>query len=85
MDYANNEKENIPPAYIRKLEKRVVGDPYFNAESASKASVAILSLFFWVRALYDFDKIFKNTEPLRIKLAEATAIVNDKTATLKEK
>jgi len=30
MDYANNEKENIPPAYIRKLEKRVVDDPYFN-------------------------------------------------------
>jgi len=44
-----------------------------------------LYLFYWVKALYDFDQIYAMTEPLRIKLAACEKVVAEKTALLKEK
>jgi len=82
IDYAENKRTTIPEAYIRKLEKKVVNEAVFNEKQANNACLACKFFYFWVQALFDFDKIFKQTAPLREKLAACTKIVNEKTAIL---
>lgn len=57
-------------------------DPDFNVEKAEKVSKALKPLFNWVKAMYDFNKVFLQTAPLRKKLDEVTKFLNEKTKEL---
>jgi dynein heavy chain len=43
-------------------------DPEFTLERAKTASYAIQFLYLWVKAMYDFNKVYNETRPLREKL-----------------
>jgi dynein heavy chain len=45
-------------------------DPKFSLESAASSSFAIKFIFSWVKAMYDFYKVYTETEPIRVKLEE---------------
>jgi len=59
------EKESISPQLIKKLQEKILGDPEFTLERAKTASYAIQFLYLWVKAMYDFNKVFNETRPLR--------------------
>lgn len=61
----NYNREAINPKYIEKLEKVCMGHPKFNEADAYGGSKATGYLFGWVKAMYDFNKVFTETEPLR--------------------
>lgn len=67
-DLIEYKKESINPALIKKLQDKIMGDPEFTLERAKTASYAIQFLFLWVKAMYDFNKVFNETKPLREKL-----------------
>ncbi|KAL4440889.1 hypothetical protein ABPG74_009302 [Tetrahymena malaccensis] len=78
-------RENINPKYIEKLEKVCFPHPKFNEADAYGGSKATGYLFGWVKAMYDFHKVFTDTEPLRKQLDEVKRIVQLKTEELREK
>ena len=57
----------------------------FNAEKAASCSFAVKFLYSWIMAMYDFNKVYLETQPLREKLAVSMKIVATKTAELKLK
>jgi dynein heavy chain len=79
------DKDNINPAFIYKLEQRIMTDPDFNLERAKQCSFAVKFLYSWVRAMYDYNKVYIETRPLRDKLAHTRHILSEKTAFLNEK
>lgn len=79
------DRDKINPKYIEKLEKVCMGHPKFNEADAYGGSKATGYLFGWVKAMYDFNKVFTETEPLRKQLSQVKQIVEEKTAELKEK
>ena len=62
-----------------------MGHPKFNEADAYGGSKATGYLFGWVKAMYDFNKVFTETEPLRKQLDEVKRVVEVKQAELKEK
>ena len=60
-------------------------DPEFTLERAKTGSYAIQFLFLWCKAMYDFNKVFLETKPLREKLEGTQQLLAEKTAFLKEK
>jgi len=48
LDFAENQRENINPAYIKKLAVKVVHDDNFNEKDAGNACLAIKFIYFWV-------------------------------------
>jgi dynein heavy chain len=67
-DLTEYKKENINSAFIKKLQEKIMGDPEFTLERAKTASYAIQFLYLWVKAMFDFNKVFNETRPLREKL-----------------
>ena len=53
--------------------------------AAEKCSFATKFLFMWVKAMYDYFRVFTDTKPLREKLAAMRKIVDEKTAELRIK
>lgn len=49
----------------------VMSDPEFTYERAKQCSAAVKYLFSWVKAMYDYNRVFIETRPLREKLIEA--------------
>lgn len=62
-----------------------MGDPDFTLERAKTSSYAIQFLYLWVKAMFDFNKVFNETRPLREKLEATQKILSQKTAELNEK
>ncbi len=62
------DKENINPAFVKKLQDKVLVDPEFTFERAKATSYTIQFLYLWVKAMVDFNKVFLETKPLREKL-----------------
>ncbi len=60
-------------------------DPEFTLDRAKTASYAIQFLYLWVKAMYDFNKVFNETRPLREKLEATQKLLAQKTAFLKQK
>ena len=60
-------------------------DPEFTYERAKTASYAIQFLYLWCKAMYDFNKVYNETRPLREKLEATQKLLAEKTAFLKEK
>lgn len=82
LDY---DKENITQDIISNFEKKIKCHDSFNYDQALKANFALSFLYKWCMAMYEFDKTFKDTAPLREKLEAAEKVVREKTAELKEK
>ena len=57
-DLIEYKKESINPALIKKLTQTVMGDPEFTLERAKTSSYAIQFLYLWVKAMFDFNKVF---------------------------
>ncbi len=82
MEY---KKDNINPKYIEKIDKVCIDHPKFNEKDAYQASKACGYLFNWVKAMYDYYKVYTSTRPLREQLESVKKIVEDKKRELKEK
>ena len=54
-------------------------------ERAKTGSYAIQFLYLWVKAMYDFNKVYNETRPLREKLEATQKLLAEKTAFLKQK
>ncbi|KAL4464296.1 hypothetical protein ABPG72_011341 [Tetrahymena utriculariae] len=81
----NFKKENINQAYIKKLEEKILSHEDWSLEKAKTCSHAIKYIFSWCQAMYDFNKVFRETQPLRDKLEKFEKIVSEKMAELKIK
>ncbi|KAL4429885.1 hypothetical protein ABPG74_022908 [Tetrahymena malaccensis] len=79
------DKNNINPYNIQKLEKTIMPDPDFTLSRAQTCSYAVQFLFQWVKAMYDYNKVYLETKPLRDKLDETQKILDEKTKELNEK
>lgn len=64
-DLTEYKKDSINPALIKKLNERIMGDPEFTLDRAKTASYAIQFLYLWVKAMFDFNKVYNETRPLR--------------------
>ena len=84
-DLIEYKKENINPALIKKLQEKIMIDPEFTLERAKTGSYAIQFLYLWCKAMFDFNKVFLETKPLREKLEATQKLLAEKTAFLKEK
>jgi len=62
-----------------------MGDPEFTLDRAKTSSYAIQFLYLWVKAMFDFNKVFNETRPLREKLEATQKVLAEKTAFLKIK
>lgn len=76
-------KENINPQLIKKLQEKILPDPDFTLDRAKTCSYAIQFLYLWVRAMFDFNKVFNETRPLREKLEATQKLLAEKSAFLK--
>lgn len=81
----NYDKDNIPPVLIQRLEAKIFSLPDFTYEKVQGSNQACKYLFLWVKAMYDYYKVFTETKPLREKLVEVRRLVEVKTAELKVK
>jgi len=62
------------------LERTILKDPDFSLDRAKTCSFAVKYLYSWVQAMYDYNKVFLETQPMRDKLKAAMAIVQEKSA-----
>jgi len=86
LEFANSDqKNNIPPQVIKRFEQKIKNEPEFQAERVSKANTATRYLWAWVNAMYNYNKVYLSTQPLRDKLAESERILAEKNAELKAK
>lgn len=67
------EKDDIPPAVIKKLHERILCNDAFDPEKIKSVSTACMGLCKWVFALVEYDKVAKVVAPKRIALREAEA------------
>ncbi len=82
MDY---DKDNINPQFIKTLEEKIVDHPKFNQKDAWGASKAAGYLFGWVKAMYDYYKVFVTSEPIRKQLMDIQKVVDEKKEILGKK
>lgn len=69
----NFDKDNIPPAVIKKLQERVLSNEAFDPDKIRSASTACEGLCRWVIALTKYDVVAKIVAPKKLALAEAQA------------
>ncbi|CAD8156782.1 unnamed protein product [Paramecium pentaurelia] len=79
------DKDSTNPAHIKKLEEKVIPQPEFNIDAVKNCSFATKFLYMWVKAMYDYYRVYTETKPLRDQLIAMRKIVEEKTAELKIK
>ncbi|KAJ8664279.1 hypothetical protein QAD02_005941 [Eretmocerus hayati] len=67
------DKDNIPPANMRKIRDKFMSDRSFQPEVIKKVSTACEGLCKWVRAMEVYDRVIKVVAPKKALLAEAEA------------
>jgi dynein heavy chain len=82
-DMSTYDKDNIPPHIISQIEP-FYNDPNFTPEIIAKASLACKAMCMWSRAMYKYYLITLEVEPLKIRLADATASLNATMAILQK-
>lgn len=82
-DLVNYKKESIGAHLIKRLQDKIMVDPEFTYQRAKGASYAIQFLFLWCKAMYDFNKVYNETKPLREKLEATQKILSEKEKLLK--
>lgn len=87
----NFDKDNIPPAYMKRIREKFINDRSFQPEAIKKVSTACEGLCKWVRAMEVYDRVIKVVAPKKAMLAEAEAalatqmeMLNEKRALLQE-
>ncbi|XP_055917464.1 dynein axonemal heavy chain 7 [Eupeodes corollae] len=81
----NFDKDNIPPAIIKKLQDRILTNENFDPDKIKSASTACEGLCRWVIALTKYDVVAKVIAPKKIALAAAEAEYNAAQKLLAEK
>ena len=76
------DKDNIPDKVLNEL-KPILALDYFNYDSMIKKSSAAANLANWVINIIEYNRIFRNVEPLRITAEEAEALAIQKGIELK--
>eukprot|EP00764_Aduncisulcus_paluster_P008088 gnl/Carplike_NY0171/2637_a3544_383.p1 GENE.gnl/Carplike_NY0171/2637_a3544_383~~gnl/Carplike_NY0171/2637_a3544_383.p1 ORF type:complete len:1624 (-),score=590.72 gnl/Carplike_NY0171/2637_a3544_383:137-4699(-) len=66
------DKDSIPDATIKKIMK-YIDNPNFKPSAVASSSSAVVDFCKWVRAMVKYHQVSKEIEPLRKKLAKATA------------
>ena len=79
---ANFDKDGIKDKTLADLRPILALD-FFNYETMTKKSMAAANLCNWVVNIVEYNRIFRNVEPLRESAAEAEALANQKTAELR--
>ncbi|XP_078041170.1 dynein heavy chain 3, axonemal [Augochlora pura] len=69
----NFDKDNVPPAYMKKIRDKFINDRSFQPEAIKKVSTACEGLCKWVRAMEVYDRVIKVVKPKQEMLAEAEA------------
>ncbi|XP_054015460.1 dynein axonemal heavy chain 3-like [Hylaeus anthracinus] len=69
----NFDKDNIPPAYMKRIREKFINDRSFQPEAIKKVSTACEGLCKWVRAIEVYDRVIKVVKPKQAMLAEAEA------------
>ncbi|XP_068632055.1 dynein axonemal heavy chain 3 [Battus philenor] len=69
----NYDKDNIPPAIMKKIRDKYIPDREFDPVVISKVSSACEGLCRWVRAMDVYDRVIKVVAPKKAALAEAEA------------
>uniref|UniRef100_A0A1I8MKN2 AAA+ ATPase domain-containing protein n=1 Tax=Musca domestica TaxID=7370 RepID=A0A1I8MKN2_MUSDO len=65
------DKDNIPPAIIKKIREKYVADRDFVPDKIKSASTACEGICHWVRAMDVYDKVARIVMPKKAALAEA--------------
>ncbi|CAF0812221.1 unnamed protein product [Brachionus calyciflorus] len=73
----NYDKNNIQPAYIKRIRERFIPDPMFEPLSIRTVSTACEGLCRWVRAMDSYDKVFRIVAPKQARLAQAEAELSE--------
>ncbi|XP_025152566.1 dynein heavy chain 3, axonemal [Harpegnathos saltator] len=81
----NFDKDNIPPAYMKRIRDRFINDRSFQPEAIKKVSAACEGLCKWVRAMEVYDRVIKVVAPKKAMLAEAEAALAMQMETLNAK
>ena len=71
------DKNNIAPAYIKRIREKFIPDPNFEPLSIRAVSTACEGLCRWVRAMDSYDKVFKIVAPKQARLAQAESELNE--------
>ncbi|XP_066919650.1 dynein axonemal heavy chain 12-like [Clytia hemisphaerica] len=75
MNFLNSlrefDKDNIPPAIIKKIRTEFITNPEFDPVKVRNASTAAEGLCRWVQAMEIYDRVAKVVAPKKAKLLEA--------------
>jgi len=86
LDHLKNfDKDNIPPAYMKRIRDKFINDRSFQPEAIKKVSTACEGLCKWVRAMEVYDRVIKVVAPKRVMLAEAEAALAEQMEMLNAK
>ncbi|XP_045771343.1 dynein axonemal heavy chain 3 isoform X1 [Maniola jurtina] len=81
----NYDKDNIPPAIMKKIRDKYIPDREFDPAVIAKVSSACEGLCKWVRAMDVYDRVIKVVAPKKAALAEAEGELQMQMNTLNEK
>lgn len=81
----NFDKDNIPPAYMKRIREKFINDRSFQPDAIKKVSTACEGLCKWVRAMEVYDRVIKVVAPKKAMLAEAEAALTTQMEMLNEK
>ncbi|CAB0036402.1 unnamed protein product [Trichogramma brassicae] len=79
------DKDNIPPANMKRIRAKFMNDRSFQPEVIKKVSTACEGLCKWVRAMEVYDRVIKVVAPKKAMLAEAEAELASQMETLNAK
>ncbi|NWJ00116.1 DYH3 protein, partial [Crypturellus undulatus] len=79
------DKDNIPPAIMKRIRERFIGHPDFQPAVIKNVSSACEGLCKWVRAMEVYDRVAKVVAPKRERLREAEALLDIQMQKLKTK
>ncbi|KAJ8284204.1 hypothetical protein COCON_G00030540 [Conger conger] len=65
------DKDNIPPANIKKIRERFIDNPEFQPSIIKNVSSACEGLCKWVRAMEVYERVAKVVAPKKVRLKEA--------------
>ncbi|CAD8198362.1 unnamed protein product [Paramecium pentaurelia] len=81
----NYNKDSIKQHMVQQLESKIINDTDFTLERAKQCSLAVKYLYSWVRAIYDYHKVYMDTQPIRDELEESYRSLKEKTFNLEQK
>ncbi|XP_028848515.1 dynein heavy chain 12, axonemal isoform X2 [Denticeps clupeoides] len=84
-DLKEYKKDDIPATIMSKIRTEYMTNPDFDPSKVAKASSAAEGLCKWIKAIDDYDRVIKEVEPKKNKVAAADASLATYEASLNEK